>query len=107
MNAHLPIADDPVLRRLRAAIEEMYGAPLARVVLFGSRASGTARPDSDCDIAVFRNSLPDQWAEFDRLADLRVRFIDDTGIEAFPYAADAVHDATPLMHEIRRTGVDL
>jgi len=62
------------------------GRRLARVVLFGSRARGEARPDSDYDVAVFLQSLPDRWTELDRLADLRVRFIDDTG---------AFFDATP------------
>ena len=44
-----------------------------------------------------------------RLADLRVRFIDDTGafFDAKPYPAAAYRDQTPLMHEIRREGLDL
>jgi len=44
---------DPVLIRFRAALEALYGERLERVVLFGSRARGDARPDSDYDIAVF------------------------------------------------------
>jgi predicted nucleotidyltransferase len=78
-------------------------------VLFGSRASGDAGPDSDYDVAVFLKSLPDQWNEMKRLADLRVDFLDDTGLffEAKPFHASAWRDRTPLMHEIRRDGVDL
>lgn len=49
----LKIADDPILTRFRAALDETYGSRLDRVVLFGSRARGDARPDSDYDIAVF------------------------------------------------------
>jgi len=45
--------DDPILTRLRAALDEGYGEGLERVVLFGSRARGDARPDSDYDVAVF------------------------------------------------------
>ena len=42
--------DDPVVARVvRRVVEEV--APL-RVVLFGSRARGTARPDSDVDLLV-------------------------------------------------------
>ena len=101
--------DDPVLQRFRAAVAETYGPRVARVVLFGSRARGEARPDSDYDVAVFLTSLPDRWAELDRLADLRVRFIDDTGafFDAKPYSAAAYQDQTPVMHEIRRDGLDL
>src|SRR2546430_14702389 len=100
---------DPVLRRFRAAIDEIYGERLERVVLFGSRARGEARPDSDYDLAVFLTALPDRWLEMDRLADLRVRFLDETGafFYAKPYLSTAYPDAPPLMHEIRRGGLGL
>ena len=60
-------------------------------------------------MAVFLRVLPDRWAELNRLADLRVRFLDETGVslDAKPYPATAYRDATPLMHEIRRDGLDL
>lgn len=42
---------DPVLlERLRASLAS--GPPLQLAVLFGSRASGRARPGSDCDVGV-------------------------------------------------------
>ena len=101
--------DDPVLVRFRAAVDEIYGDRLARVVLFGSRARGDAQGDSDYDVAIFLNSLPDRWAELDRLADLRVRFLDETGafFDAKPYLASSYSERSPLMHEIRREGIDL
>src|ERR1700733_10017690 len=100
---------DPVLRRFRDALAEIYGARLERVVLFGSRARGEAGVESDYDVAVFLTALPDRWAELDRLADLRVRFIDHTGLffDAKPYPASAYSGPTPLMHEIRREGLEL
>lgn len=103
------LAHDPIITRFRAALDDIYGARLERVVLFGSRARGEARPDSDYDVAVFLRSLPDRWSELDRLADLRVRFIDDTGafFDAKPYLASTYRDETPLIYEIRREGLDL
>jgi len=100
---------DPILTRFRAALGELYGDRLARVVLYGSRARGDARTDSDYDVAVFLKSLPDRWQELHRLADLRVQFLDDTGafFDAKPYPTTAYRDASPLMHEIRRDGLDL
>ncbi len=103
------LANDPILTRFRAALENLYGARLDRVVLFGSRARGEGGPASDYDVAVFLTNLPDRWAELDRLADLRVRFLDDTGtfFDAMPFPAAAYRDRSPLMHEIRRDGLDL
>jgi predicted nucleotidyltransferase len=87
----------------------MYGDQIDRVILFGSRARGDATPDSDYDVAVFFKTLPDQWKERWRLADLRVDFLEECGMffdtQAFP--ADAYRDRTPLMGEIRRDGIDL
>jgi len=59
--------DDPVLTRFRKTLADMYGDRLDRVVLFGSRARGDARPDSDYDVAVFLNDFHDRWSEVDRL----------------------------------------
>lgn len=101
--------DDPVARRFKAALAAMYGERLDRVVMFGSRARGDAREDSDYDVAVFLKTLPDRWAELDRLAGLRLELLDETGafFDAFPYAAAAWADRTPLMREIRREGLSL
>jgi predicted nucleotidyltransferase len=101
--------DDPVLSRFKAALDAIYGSRIERVVLFGSRARGEAHDDSDYDVAVFLKSLGDRWQELDRLADLRVRFLDDTGVffDAKPYPAAAYAERTPLMREIRRDGLDL
>ena len=60
-------SDDPILKRFRAALDEIYGERLERVVLFGSRARGDAREDSDYDIAVFLKGFTDRWQEVERL----------------------------------------
>ena len=64
--------DDPVLKHLRAALDEMYGERIERVVLFGSRARGDAHEDSDYDVAVFLRDMTDRFAEMDRLACSRI-----------------------------------
>jgi len=101
--------NDPILERFRAAVTEIYGDRLERIVLFGSRARGDAEPDSDYDVAVFLRDMPDRMADLDRLAGLRLAFLDETGafFDAFPYPASAYRDGSPLMHEIRREGRDL
>ncbi len=100
---------NPLLQTFRAALDTMYGDRIERVVLYGSRARGEAREDSDYDIAVFLTEISDRWAEFDKLADLRVKFWDDTGwfFDARPYRAAAYGEHSPLMQEIRRDGIEL
>src|ERR1700730_12965180 len=107
--ARMQTSDDPILKRFRAALDELYGDRLERVVLFGSRARGDARDDSDYDVAVFLKDLTDRWRELGRLADLSTDIVDETGevIHAMPYRAGSYGDRTSLMREIRREGVDL
>jgi len=74
-----------------------------------ARARGDASEASDYDVAVFLQDLTDRWSEFHRLADLRTDILAETGafLEARPFRAGSYRDLTPLMHEIRRDGVDL
>ena len=100
---------DPALTRFRHRLGEVYGARLERVVLFGSRARGDARPDSDYDVAVFLHDMSDRPFELNRLAGLATDVLYDRGgvVHAMPYRAGAYEERTPLMHEIRVDGVDL
>jgi uncharacterized protein len=68
-----------------------------------------ARPDSDYDVAVFLKALDDRWGEADRIANIATEIMDRTGafIHAMPYPAGTYRDRTPLMHEVRREGIDL
>ena len=97
--------NDPILERLRAALTEIYGNRLERVVLFGSRA----RPDSDYDVAVFLHDMPDRMPELNRLADVATDILYSEGgfVHAMRYPAGSYNERTPLMHEIRTEGIDL
>jgi predicted nucleotidyltransferase len=109
LNIAEPITNDPILIRFRAALAEAYGPRVERVVLYGSRARGDARPDSDYDVAVFLNDAEGLWSESARLADIETEILLDTGavINALPFPAGAYVERTPLMHELRRDGLDL
>jgi predicted nucleotidyltransferase len=103
------VITDPVLIRFRKALDETYGARLERVVLYGSRARGDARPDSDYDVAVFLYNMNDLGPDLHRLADLSTNIIDETGevVHAMPYRAGSYDERTPLMREIRHEGIEL
>jgi predicted nucleotidyltransferase len=97
---------ESVQARLRELLIETYGDRLERIVLFGSRARGEERPDSDYDVAVFLHDLTDRAAEVEKLGLLQTLIIDelDAFVHIIPFPAGAWGDRTPLMCEIRREG---
>jgi len=101
--------DDPILTRFRAALAAAYGKRIERVVLFGSRARGDARPDSDYDVAVFLKDFGGIGEEMGPIAEIETDILLDTGavINALPLRAGADEERTGLMAELRREGRDL
>jgi predicted nucleotidyltransferase len=99
--------NDPIVTRFRRELTATYGARLERVVLFGSRARGDAAPDSDYDVAVFLKDMSDRWSEIDRLAALRLPYLerDDAFLDVMPYHAEDYNKQTGLMHSIRTEGI--
>ena len=49
------------------------------MVLFGSRARGDARPNSDYDVAVFLKQPASLWEELGRLSHITTEILCDTG----------------------------
>ena len=102
-------ADDPILKRFRAALNEISGDRLERVVLFGSLARGDARTDSDYDVAVFLKDFVDRWQEVDLMVPVVTDTVEETGavIHPMPYPVGFYRERTSLMREVRSEGVDL
>lgn len=94
----------PVQRR---GPPDLYGERLERIVLFGSRARGDHRPDSDYDFAVFIKGEWELWDELGALAEITTDILIDTDVvisaKAFPAGSHARR--SPLMAEIRRDGL--
>ncbi len=64
--------------KARKGLEVLYGPRLRGVYLYGSGARDELTPDSDIDIAVVLDEIPDRWAEHRRTsrlgADLSLEF---------------------------------
>lgn len=98
-----------LMRGLRGELTALYGDRLNRALLYGSRARGDATPESDYDVAVILNSMPDRWAEFGSLANLTLRFFDRTGamLDIRPYDANKLPSYLPVMAGIMEDGIPL
>src|SRR5271166_3577587 len=88
--------DDPVIARFRVALNSAFGERIERVVLYGSRARGDARPDSDYDVAVFLKDFSSFGRESGRIAEIEIDILDETGavINAMPFKAGAYEERT-------------
>ena len=106
---HPGSANGPVMLRFRTALHALYGDRLERAVLFGSRARGDARPDSDYDVAVFLRHDRGLWTELQPLGEITTDSLLNTGavISPKPFPEGTDRDRTLLMGEIRRAGIDL
>jgi predicted nucleotidyltransferase len=63
------VQDDQVLKKALTLLFESLPAG-SQVILFGSRATGGARVDSDYDFLVIEPQVNDRFAEMARLSDL-------------------------------------
>jgi predicted nucleotidyltransferase len=109
-DASPPTRANSILAKFRDALTEMYGDRLERIVLYGSRARGDARQDSDYDVAVFLRNMDDRFQEIGQLTAITTAILYDTGefIEALPYSAESYNDPRmPLMYAIRNEGIAL
>ena len=79
------------------------------MVLYGSRARGTPRADSDYDIALFLRSMGTVWHELGPIADIELDLLDRTGarVHAVPCPAGSWREKTGFMYALQRDGLDL
>lgn len=105
---NMTAADHQLLAECKAAIEEV--APDASLILYGSRARGDAREDSDYDLLVLADREPDMELEqaiVGRLVPLEVR----TGkvLTVLVYSRSqwesALYRAMPFHKNVTREGV--
>lgn len=107
--------DGATLRALDAfkvRLAQRYRERLKAVYLFGSRARGDHRPDSDLDVAVFLDEVPDPIGEQMELIDDGYPILLAMGINIQPWVFEAAslgaperYRATHLVETVRKEGV--
>ncbi len=59
-----------IAKKVRDELEKLYGKGLRGVLLFGSAARDKLDEDSDIDIAVILDEIPNRFGEHERTGDL-------------------------------------
>lgn len=97
----------------RRMLASRYGGRLRGVVLFGSRARGDHRPDSDADVAIFVDATSDPIAEQMDLAEdaYRVFLDEEILIQPWVFGGDPQSAIAPyapqLLASVQREGIAL
>lgn len=101
-------SDFSLAQEYKRRVVQAFDGRVAKVVLYGSRARGDARPDSDWDIAVFLIGEPTS-DDLDRLSDLGTDLLYETGqfIQPLPLANRRVAEESYLLKAISVEGVPL
>ena len=79
--------------------------PVKQMFLYGSFARGTYHKDSDIDLAIILNELPDPFQTQVNLLKLTWNF--DTRVEPHPFDEKDIASANPVIKEILRTGIEI
>ena len=104
-----PIHDDEVLNLFSRALKSKLGEHLKRLILFGSRARGDSRPDSDYDCLAIVDAVSPELR--DAIYDIGGDFLYEHGalFSVIPVTEERFKRQTvnPLFVNVRREGVSL
>lgn len=98
------------LTEAKERLRSIYGDRLVRVILYGSRARGDARPDSDVDVLVVLRGPIDAYQEIKRLVRLETDLYDqfDLHVAFQPYDEVTFQDRRRLfIQNVQADGVAL
>jgi predicted nucleotidyltransferase len=102
---------DRTIRKIIVNFVKLLGGsniPVSKVILFGSYANGTAREDSDIDVAVVSERFGHSRLKEGQLLFKKARLV-DSRIEPIPVSVDDYdHDEdSPILYEIKKSGIEI
>jgi len=99
---------EPLLPKVKRAIENLYGDRLVDIILYGSFARGKATVDSDIDIAVVLKGSVQRIKEITRIGDAiyPIGLEHEELISVYPLSEEELQNKVwPLYYYIRKEGV--
>jgi len=99
----------PILEELKTGLSALYGDRLDRVILYGSRARGDARPDSDIDVLVLLKEPFDHHAASVQASDLAVDLLLDhhADVSLMVRSTDDMNPGRAFYRNVLTDGVEL
>jgi type I restriction enzyme S subunit len=97
-----------IAAKARRLLEDLYGARLRGVYLFGSAARDEADQDSDIDIAIVLDAIPDALEEIERTGPLFAGLTLESGIfvgRTFLSDAEFETGRFAIHRSVRREGI--
>jgi predicted nucleotidyltransferase len=105
------LANDPVLRRAKEGLRRIYGERLAGIVLYGSRARGDQRPDSDYDLIALIRRFDAKRDHSRELHELQMELFQlephEIEVNVRPMEEHALEQRTGFMFNVRKEGLRL
>ncbi len=93
--------EDQILLELMDSCKKIIGNNLKAIVLFGSRASGTAKKYSDFDVLIIADDLPQDWRKRDTIIlDLDRHGIFDLLLYTGEELEHAINVANPIIMSV-------
>jgi len=109
MSNQVPIRDDEVLNLFSRTLKSKLGEHLKRLILYGSRARGDPRPDSDYDCLAVVDAVSPELRE--AIYEIGGDFLYEHGalFSVIPVTEERFRRQTvhPLFVNVRRDGVTL
>ena len=105
---HAPSVTVPLLAEVKAGLYAIYGDRLRGMYLYGSYARGEQDAESDVDILVVLNEVPDYWAEINRTSELISRLSLDYGVSVsrvFIPESQWNESASPFLRNVRHDAI--
>jgi uncharacterized protein len=102
------ITVQPILNELKQRLDNLYGAHLRKLILYGSYARGKASAESDIDILIILDECGDFWSEFQKFEEItsQLSLEHDRVVLAFPMSKrDYQERQTPFLLNVRREEV--